>query len=494
MMQAQDFLAPGAPAPPQQPQHQQLMAAPHSKQKIYVRMGDEQFALPLAKARTCDEFMTLLARIYPPAVLHHIQIRYDTTELDAFGNSTGQFLSGAVIYPQYWEFLVEDGMRIALSVLPEPMLEPGVVGNTTGENTTPDGRRGSVLTIAPGDEKKENTATDSGTPRPRSYSSAAAAAAATAAGAPGTVAKQPLGVVPPNAIPRAVYPRVTVMPEDTSLQKHLSAQGGHGHVSALTPAEAALKSVTDPYGLTYQACITLLSPLLPERRRLTHPRLSPNIVTIRPCHENTLWIFCVVQRTLHPVTVRAFETIDIEELLLHVVPPSIGKERAVVLWRNMKFGGEALNPNKYNAKKETRGTGGRVMWKKNLAVLAVKNAEVFVVVYENPGAASSVAAKDDKIVVKAKGESGEGEQDSDDNDQMLVSDSDEAAYELDEDDDEDDDEEGHRNNSRRENEETVHEHGSMRIADTTVQSSTSSLNMMAQHRSGGAVQQELLLE
>ncbi|KAK9370284.1 hypothetical protein V1509DRAFT_617311 [Lipomyces kononenkoae] len=390
-----------------------------SRKKIYVRTDEEQFALPMSKVSTNEDLVILLSRLFSPDILHRLQIRYDTTVVDAKGNPAGLISGGAVIYPEYWESLIEDGMRILIKVLPEDGEMSSNYGGSVSESSRILSQSSSSSTsitetsrVISGDQdqlknstgltspsenerstrhqhaippigpptNKENDSLRADDLKPRTYSSAVK-----------QTMVQPLGVSTnlvnsSNSNLRTHTPQhlqqVVVMPEDAaSLQSQKIFRPGR--MSAMTPAEAALKSVTDPYGLTYQSCITLLVPLLPDYRRLTHPRLSPNIVTIRPCHENTLWIFCVIQRTLHPVTVRAFETIDIEELILRVVPPEIGKERAVVLWRNMKFGGEGIG-SKYNAKKETRGTGGRNMWKRNLAVLAVKNAEVFVVVFETP--------------------------------------------------------------------------------------------------------------
>lgn len=349
----------------------------------------------------------LLSRLYSPDVLHRIQIRYDTTPLGADGNQIGPVSGGAVIYPEYWESLIEDNMRIAIFFLPEETASATRVSSASGSQVISNLSTAlSSTTIlsspsspTPSDEKKpvtpceyenslsafsdkENTGNGS-TEKSRSYSSAVKQSPIMPLGVSTNVAtvahQSPSGLSPRRAI--RLQQQVTVMPEDNSaLQDKLYRPG---RMSALTPDEAAQKAATEPFTLTYQACITLLAPLLPEKRHLTHPRLSPNIVTIRPCHENTLWIFCVIQRTLHPVTVRAFETIDIEELILRVLPPEVGIDKVVVLWRNMKFGGEGLPISKYNAKKETRGTGGRVMWKKNLAVLAAKNAEVFVILYES---------------------------------------------------------------------------------------------------------------
>ncbi|KAK9246606.1 hypothetical protein V1506DRAFT_534738 [Lipomyces tetrasporus] len=389
-----------------------------ARKKIYVRTDEEQFALPMSKVETNEDLVILLSRLFSPDILHRLQIRYDTTVVDAKGNPAGPISGGAVIYPEYWESLIEDGMRIMIKVLSEDGELSSNYGGSVSESSrilsqsssstsitetsrvisgvTEQIKSSTAFTSAAENERstrhqhtippigpptnKENDSLRADELKPRTYSSAVK-----------QTMVQPLGVSTnlvntTKSSSRAIAPQhlqqVVVMPEDTSsLQPQKIFRPGR--MSAMTPAEAALKSVTDPYGLTYQSCITLLAPLLPDYRRLTHPRLSPNIVTIRPCHENTLWIFCVIQRTLHPVTVRAFETIDIEELMLRVVPPEIGKEKAVVLWRNMKFGGEAIG-GKYNAKKETRGTGGRNMWKRNLAVLAVKNAEVFVVVFETP--------------------------------------------------------------------------------------------------------------
>ncbi|KAK9468641.1 hypothetical protein V1512DRAFT_257558 [Lipomyces arxii] len=388
---------------PDEPPASPGKASEGAKKKIYVRTAEEQFALPMSKVATNDGLVVLLTRLYSQAMLHRLQIRYDTTVLDSKGNPAGPISGGAVIYPEYWESLVEDGMRIVIKVMPEEGETSSVhdTSRATSESSlysVPDALASPPARAESGHQferavanqqdfnamgltaNKENDLTQysrrASEDKPRTYSSAVKQSAT----AP------PLGVSTNLANTVSQFHRPASddrlqsdMPPE--LKEKLSRYSGR--LSAMTACEASLKSITDPYGLTYQSCITLLEPLLPEIRRITHPRLSPNIVTIRPCHENTLWIFCVVQRILYPVTVRAFETIDIEELILRVLPDEISKEKVVVLWRNMKFGGEAIGP-KYNAKKETRGTGGRNMWKRNLAVLAVKNAEVFVLVFENP--------------------------------------------------------------------------------------------------------------
>ncbi|KAK9357993.1 hypothetical protein V1504DRAFT_462581 [Lipomyces starkeyi] len=390
-----------------------------ARKKIYVRTDEEQFALPMSKVETNEDLVILLSRLFSPDILHRLQIRYDTTVVDSKGNPASLISGGAVIYPEYWESLIEDGMRIMIKVLPEDgemssnyggsisessrilsqssssstsitetsrvisgvqdQLKNSTVLTSSSENERSTRHQPAIPPIGP-PTNKENDSLRAEDLKPRTYSSAVKQTMVQPLGVSTNLVNSSNSNVRTHATQH--LQQVVVMPEDSaSLQSQKIFRPGR--MSAMTPAEAALKSVTDPYGLTYQSCITLLVPLLPDYRRLTHPRLSPNIVTIRPCHENTLWIFCVIQRTLHPVTVRAFETIDIEELILRVVPPEIGKEKAVVLWRNMKFGGEGIG-SKYNAKKETRGTGGRNMWKRNLAVLAVKNAEVFVVVFETP--------------------------------------------------------------------------------------------------------------
>ncbi|KAK9476885.1 hypothetical protein V1514DRAFT_335467 [Lipomyces japonicus] len=373
---------------------QQQLHPDGAKKKIYVRTDDEQFALPLSKVETNEGLVSLLSKMFGADVLYRLQIRYDTTVLDGKGNPVGPICGGAMLYPEYWESLVENGMRILIKLLPEENNRPPLSTLSQGKSSVGDESNHPVLVkdYSAADESTQSTQSDE-------IDKSHDVAASTVLISPSLKAKEnhqvapdrayaavarqglPLGVSTNSATNTSVrelsVPQVRVVPDQVNTQKIFQP----GKMSAMTAAEAAVKSVTDPYSLTYQSCITLLAPMLPDFRRLTHPRLSPNIVTIRPCHENTLWIFCVVQHTLHPVTVRAFETIDIEELILRVVPPEMGKERVVVLWRNMKFGGESIGP-KYNAKKETRGTGGRNMWKRNLAVLAVKNAEVFVVVYE----------------------------------------------------------------------------------------------------------------
>ncbi|KAK7203096.1 hypothetical protein BZA70DRAFT_283866 [Myxozyma melibiosi] len=416
-----------------------VLSSPPRK-KIFIRTEEEQFVLPFSKVNTNEGLVMLLSRLYSPDLLHRIQIRYDTTTLGQDGNPVGPLSGGAVIYPEYWESLVEDNMRIVVFLLPDDnelhndlsrlsvsarSSSRAVSTSSTTAPATPvhdsvllprspsstlsspnegksagakSGARQDIVSLFEGAEgaDKENNST---TPdRPRTYSSAVQQPALTPLGVStnSSVANKRASIQPalPAVAPAqtltatpAVHPslryqqQVIVMPED-----NLSVRDQNlykpGSMSALTPDEVALKAATEPFSLTYQGCITLLARMLPEKRHLTHPRLSPNIVTIRPCHENTLWVFCVVQHTLHPVSVRAFETIDIEELILRVLPPEVSIDSVVVLWRNMKFGGEGLPSYTYNAKKETRGTGGRNMWKKNLAVLAAKNAEVFVVVYQ----------------------------------------------------------------------------------------------------------------
>ncbi|KAK9455027.1 hypothetical protein V1511DRAFT_449442, partial [Dipodascopsis uninucleata] len=390
----------------------------NAKQKIYVRVDEEQLALPLSMVETNEGLVSSLSRLIPSDMLRRLQIRYDVSTVDNQGNSIGPVMGGAVIYPDYWESLVEDGMRILVKVLSAGESDSmSFAGNNnaseysrifSGSSTSFDrpsstsDTAGKINAIS--EQLKSNLFFGGSSSADDHHNSLLQPAqihgnmsydigrhSRTYSGVVKQPLVQPLGVstnsntqINNSTIDGTNsnhHQQVIVMPPsspNSRAQKMLKP----GRMSAMTPAEAALKSVTDPYSLTYQSCITLLAPLLPDWRRLTHPRLSPNIVTIRPCHENTLWIFCVIQRTLHPVTVRAFETIDIEELIMRVVPPEIGRKKAVVLWRNMKFGGEGIGP-KYNAKRETRGTGGRNMWKRNLAVLAVKNAEVFVVVYED---------------------------------------------------------------------------------------------------------------
>ncbi|KAK9459206.1 uncharacterized protein V1516DRAFT_681256 [Lipomyces oligophaga] len=374
-----------------------------SKRKIYVRTDDEQFALPLSKVQTNEGLISFLTRFYSPDQLPRVQIRYDSTVLDADGTIKGPICGGAVIYPEYWESLVEDSMRILIRILPtdsdmpahsiESDSESGAIHTISSDTTRSDILSASGLASSFNDAEssatmdlkhsennlgtdmfgKENAIADP----PRTYSAVAKRSVAPLSVS--TNAAKPVSLLSSGGSKQVA--QVTMMPEDTSSLYQRKYKSGR--MSAMSVDEALQLVESDPFSLTYLASITILAPMLPEWRRLTHPRLSPNIVTIRPCNENTLWIFCVVQKTLHPITVRAFETIDIEELILRVVPPEVGKEKTVVLWRNMKFGGEGLPPSTYQAKRETRGTGGRVMWKKNLAVLAVKNAEVFVLVYKS---------------------------------------------------------------------------------------------------------------
>ncbi|KAK9472344.1 uncharacterized protein V1510DRAFT_434997, partial [Dipodascopsis tothii] len=374
--------APSTESPPE---------AQGARRKIFIRTEEEQFALPLSKVETNNDLVELLSRLFSPELLHRLQIRYDWTSLDDKGNVTGPIGGGAVIYPEYWESLVEDGMRIVVRVLPEDDYE------RPAEHV-------DTATIAKiheiSEQLKNNLSYGADGPFDKFLAKPAHAIAAPA-GLPSTkennartsprydvgrgqtysaVVKQqgmqPLGLSSALDVNAMNLPK-NVLVDNKKLNRLVLPP----HLDRVELDKKPLLPVRDPYSFTYQSCITMLGPLLPEWRRITHPRLSPNIVTIRPCHENTLWIFCVVQQTLHPVTVRAFETIDIEELVMRVVPAHVGKERTVVLWRNMKFGGEDIGE-RYNAKKETRGTGARNMWKRNLAVLAVKNAEVFVVVWE----------------------------------------------------------------------------------------------------------------